>query len=181
MLNRIHMTSMKPTAILLALLITTPVVHSQTLDPEQEKYVKRYEKQPNPPKPAEMLVNTDEEPDLKAGFTPLFNGKDLDGWKPLGGICTYEVSDGAIVGTVVKGSPSTYLSTEKEFSDFIFTCEMKWIVNSNSGIMFRARKKSDKNGRAQVFGPQAEMEARSIGSNSIMYRFIGRSRPGALW
>ena len=28
---------------------------------------------------------------------------------------------------------------------------------------------------------QAETEARSIGSNSIMYRFIGRSRPGALW
>ena len=58
----------------------------------------------------------------------------------------------------VSGSPSTYLCTDKtDFSDFVFTCEVKWEVNLNSGVMFRAatRKKGDK---LEVFGPQAEME-----------------------
>lgn len=149
-----------PTAIttlaLAAILGTTAM--AQTLDPTQAHYVQQYKGQPNPPQPEQMLLNTDKEPDLGAGFTELFNGKDLSGWTPKGGTCPYEVVDGALVGTVVKGSPSTYLSSDKEFSDFIFTCEMKWVVNSNSGVMFRARQKENKKGGVVVFGPQAEME-----------------------
>ena len=86
----------------------------------------------------------------------IFNGKDLSGWTPKGGTCTFEVIDGMLVGTCVPGSPSTYLSTEKnDFEDFIFTCDMKWEVDGNSGVMFRAQSKAEKD-KEIVFGPQAE-------------------------
>ena len=42
---------------------------------------------------------------------PLFNGKDLAGWKKLGGTATYAVDNGMIVGTTVMGSGNTFLTT----------------------------------------------------------------------
>ncbi len=144
--------------ILILFALCSGISTAQKLDPSQAQYVKKYKKQPNPPKPEEMLLNTDKEPDLSEGFIDLFNGKDMTGWTPKGGTCTFEYKDGTIVGTVVKDSPSTYLSTDKEYTDFIFTCEMKWIVNSNSGVIFRGQSKPRKKGGEEVFGPQAEME-----------------------
>jgi hypothetical protein len=128
----------------------------------QQHYVNHYEKQANLPLPTEMLVNTDAEPQLKEGFTDLYNGENLDGWTPLGGHCTFEAKGDIIVGTTVPGSPSTYLSTDRDdYTDFIFTAEVKWIVNGNSGIMFRAQSKpGEKN--VTVFGPQCEMEGTDL-------------------
>jgi len=129
------------------------------LDPQQHEWHAHYQKQPNAPKPAEMLLNTDAEPDLTDGFTELYNGQDLKGWARKGGSCTFEARDGLLVGTCIPGSNSTYLSTEQaDFTDFIFTCEMKWEVEGNSGVMFRARSKPGKDGSEIVYGPQAEME-----------------------
>lgn len=129
----------------------------------QKKWIQAYEKQKNIPNPADMLINSDSEPDLDEGFTAIFNEKNLDGWTPLGGECEFTVKDGAIVGTCLPGSPSTYLSTtKKDFRDFIFTVEMKWEVDGNTGIMFRAQsREEEKKGKTRtvVFGPQAEMEA----------------------
>lgn len=146
------------TSSVLVLLAGCTAPRVNTISESQQQYIKKYEKQKVVPKPEAMLLNTDKEPKLKKGFTPLFNGKDLTGWTPKGGHCTYEVKDGAIVGTTVKGSPSTYLSTEKaDYTDFIFTCEMKWEVTGNSGVMLRAQSRSGKKGE-DVFGPQCEME-----------------------
>jgi len=90
---------------------------------------------------------------------------DLTGWKPVGGTCTFEVENGTIKGTCVRGSESTYLCTERsDFKDFVFTCDIKWLVDGNTGVMFRAKtrprdkKKPDSNVNLTVFGPQAEME-----------------------
>lgn len=129
------------------------------LDPQQREWHKRYHKQPNAPKPEDMLLNTDKEPQLSDGFTSLFNGVDLSGWTARGGTCEFAVVDGMIVGTCVPGSNSTYLSTDKaDFADFIFTCDMKWKVDCNSGVMFRAQTKPGKDNSETVFGPQFEME-----------------------
>ncbi len=127
----------------------------------QQKWIAQYKKQPNVPKPEAMLLNTDAEPETSGeGFTELFNGKDLVGWTPKGGTCTYEVKDGEIVGTCVKGSPSTYLSTDKnDYGDFVFTAELKHAVDGNTGIMFRAAAKpGKKEGTETVYGPQCEVE-----------------------
>ena len=46
---------------------------------------------------------------------PLFDGKTLQGWvHDSVGKATYEVVDGAILGTTVEGSSNSFLLSEKE-------------------------------------------------------------------
>lgn len=149
-------------ALLFAMCVAASLVSSADageVDPAQAAWHKKYKGQNNAPKPSEMLLNTDAEPDLKEGFKSLINGTDLTGWTPKGGTCKFEMKDGMLIGECVPGSNSTYLSTEKnDYKDFIFTCDMKWEVDGNSGVMFRAQEKPGKGNAVTVFGPQAEME-----------------------
>lgn len=149
---------MKMYIIAVALLSALCCSQANQVSESQQQYIKKYEKQKTVPQPEEMLLNTDTEPALDEGFTALFNGKDLTGWTPKGGTHTFEAKDGMIVGTCVPDSPNTFHSTEKDFSNFIFTCEMKWVVDGNSGVMIRARTRQEENGRTRVYGPQVEME-----------------------
>ena len=133
--------------------------------PDQAKWYAQYKKQVNAPKPSEMLINTDQEPNYTEGFVDLFNGKDLTGWQAIGGTCKFEVVDGTIKGTCIPKSQSTYLCTERaDFKDFVLTCELKWLVDGNTGVMFRAKtrgprkSKPDTNVNKIIYGPQAEME-----------------------
>uniref|UniRef100_UPI000EB26EDF family 16 glycoside hydrolase n=1 Tax=Flavisolibacter nicotianae TaxID=2364882 RepID=UPI000EB26EDF len=43
-----------------------------------------------------------------SGWKPLFNGKDLSGWKQLNGRARYRVENGEIVGTTVMGEPNSF-------------------------------------------------------------------------
>jgi hypothetical protein len=96
---------------------------------------------------------------LAAGpWEPLFNGKDLTGWKVVNGTAPYVVTDGTIVGTTVAGSPNSFLATGKNYGEFIFECEVKQDVGpSNSGIMFRALSTSDYM-EGRVHGYQLEID-----------------------
>lgn len=147
------------TCILPALVIAlTPLAHGKQVSKSQQQYVKKYAKQQNIPTPESMLINTDSEPNLKKDFTPLYNGKNLDGWIQKGGAHTFEAKGEEIVGTCVPDESNAFLCTERtDYSDFIFTCEIKWEVDGNSGVMFRARERDDK-GNKRVYGPQCEME-----------------------
>ncbi len=146
-----------PVIILVSVFLCTFVAGSAELAESQQKWYERYSKQENAPDPQEMLLNTDPEPDLSEGFVSLFNGKDLTGWTPKGGSCEFEAQDGMIVGINVPGSPSTYLCTDRtDFGDFIFTCDIFYVVDGNTGVMFRARERGDD--KITVYGPQAEME-----------------------
>lgn len=136
----------------------------------QKQWYSSYKKQPNVPKIDDQLVNTDAEPELKQGFVDLFNGKDLTGWTPYGGTSNFTVENGQIVGTCVKGSQSTYLcTTDTSFDNFIFTCDFKWDVEGNTGVMFRSRIKPNEKAKIDndqtkvVFGPQVEVEEPSKG------------------
>jgi len=147
----------------LALVLSLSSGFAQKIDPSQADWHKRYVKQANAPDPAKQLFNDDEEPAFAGeGFVELFNGKDLKDWEVRGGTCTFEVEDGEILGTCIKGSPSTYLCTKRaDFTDFVATAELKWIVDSNTGMMFRAKVKGDK--KVTVYGPQVEMEEEGKG------------------
>lgn len=94
------------------------------------------------------------------GFTPLFNGKTLNGWKQLAGTANYTIENGMIVGTTVTGSPNTFLATEKEYGDFILELEVKIEDStSNSGIQFRSHlDAAGNNGLGKVFGYQYELD-----------------------
>lgn len=62
-------------------------------------------------------------------WTPIFDGKSLAGWKGTG----YEVQDGAITCTP-KGQ---FLTTEKEYADFVLDFEFKLGAGCNNGIGLR--------------------------------------------
>jgi hypothetical protein len=83
-----------------------------------------------------------------AGFTPLFNGKDLTGWvygqrgngaenKTGKG---YQVENGVLFTTKEDGGN---LFTEKEYSDFVLRFEFKLTENANNGIGIRAPLQGD--------------------------------------
>ena len=88
-------------------------------------------------------VQAEDKPSNKApeGFTALFNGKNLDGWKATGKADAWAAEDGAIL---CKGGGGGYLLTEKEYADFEFRCEYKWSKEGgNSGVGLRTPAKGD--------------------------------------
>ncbi|KAA2240835.1 DUF1080 domain-containing protein [Chitinophaga agrisoli] len=95
--------------------------------------------------------------DRKGQWQPLFNGKDLKGWKQLGGKAQYSVQNNEIVGTTVLETPNSFLATEKVYGNFILELEFKLDKEFNSGIQFRSQSRADyQNGR--VFGYQMEID-----------------------
>lgn len=58
-------------------------------------------------------------------WEPLFNGKNLKGWKKLNGKAEYKIVDGAIVGVSKMGTPNTFLATTKNYGDFILEFDFK--------------------------------------------------------
>ena len=106
--------------------------------------------------PAGLPTKSEPEALKEAGFTALFNGKDLSGWKKVGGTAQFEVKDGSIRGFGKKVKANTFLRTEKEFGDFIFTFQFKFLDKSgNSGCMFRGLQKDGK-ADGRVTGYQCE-------------------------
>lgn len=97
------------------------------------------------------------------GWTNLFDGKTLTGWKKLAGNADYKIEDGAIVGITVPNTPNTFLVTEKEYSDFILELEVKIVdTTSNSGIQFRSQYDPAGNGgKGKVYGYQYELDPSS--------------------
>jgi hypothetical protein len=82
------------------------------------------------------------------GFTPLFNGRDLSGWKtylPAGEKvkpdAIWSVKDGVLV---VKGAgkPAGYVVTEKEYGDYVLRLQWRFPEGSkggNSGVLLHTQ------------------------------------------
>jgi hypothetical protein len=77
----------------------------------------------------------------KAGYLPIFNGKDLGGWQTIGK-AKWVVEDGAIVG--IQGDNNTYgdLLTEKTYKDFKLSVTYRVEWPCNSGVWFRYQSPS---------------------------------------
>src|ERR1700729_3144749 len=90
----------------------------------------------------------------KEGWTSLFDGKTLNGWKRLAGTAENTVENGAIVGTGVAGSGNSFLVKEKEFGDFVLEMDVKVDdTNSNSGVQVRSHyDPAGHEGKGLVFG-----------------------------
>ena len=67
---------------------------------------------------------------------PIFNGRDLSGWKEVGGGKWY-VEDGAIVGETGDGRYG-WLVTEKPYAYFTLNLQFKTEAPGNSGVQFRS-------------------------------------------
>ena len=92
---------------------------------------------------AALLVTparSDDDPKPPEGFKPLFNGKDLTGWKPTGKAEVWGAEKGVIY--VDKGGGG-WLLTEQEFGDFELRVEYKLSKGANSGVALRAPREGD--------------------------------------
>jgi hypothetical protein len=74
------------------------------------------------------------------GWTPLFNGKTLDGWEVVGeGVWTV-MSDGTLLGQCDPRNPclhQSWLYTKKEFGEFDLYLEFWTRLGGNSGVSIR--------------------------------------------
>lgn len=90
-------------------------------------------------------------------WEPLFNGKNLSGWKKLNGKAIYKVENNAIVGYTKANTPNTFLVTKKSYGDFILELEFKVDDSMNSGIQFRSESKKEYQ-KGRVHGYQYEID-----------------------
>ncbi len=78
----------------------------------------------------------------EAGFVAIFNGKNLDGWKLIGGKGPgYVVNADGTLECPPGGGGN--LLTEKEYSDFALRFEFKLTKGANNGVGIRAPFKGD--------------------------------------
>jgi len=74
---------------------------------------------------------------LTAQSKSLFNGKNLDGWK-VHGTEKWYVEDGNLVCESGPDKQYGYLSTDKNYKNFILTLKFKQEANGNSGVFIRS-------------------------------------------
>ncbi len=70
-------------------------------------------------------------------FIPLFNGKDLTGWTPVGTPDAFVVKDGAIYTTGARPYPS-WLRSEKPYENFVLRFEYQTQGWYEGGVLFHA-------------------------------------------
>jgi hypothetical protein len=118
------------------------------------------------------FVLADKPSDSEEGFKPLFNGKDLTGWrygtkgdKENKAGKGYQITeDGALYCTPADGGN---LFTEKEYGDFTLRFDVKLVNNANNGVGIRAPLEGD----AAYVG----MEIQVLDDNGPEYK--GKLRP----
>lgn len=90
-------------------------------------------------------------------WSPLFNGKNLKGWKQLNGTATYQARDGILTGTTVAGSPNSFLCTTKDYGDFILEFDVWVDPRLNSGVQIRSHSYPEYQ-EGRVHGYQVEID-----------------------
>lgn len=71
---------------------------------------------------------------------PIFNGKDLTGWKSPGMENFWRVEDGVLVGENDEKMSGNYLWSEKTYGDFVLEFDVRWTGEIDSGIELRNPK-----------------------------------------
>ena len=155
--------------ILLTLLLATPALADHHKEKDQRTGL---------PKVIDPTALTE------AGFVNLFNGKDFSGWRKTGGDASYEIQDDAIRGFGKNINKNTFLRTEKEYGDFIFAFQFKFLDKSgNSGCMFRAlhKKATEKEPDGRVTGYQCEHDNTKVPQRSWTAGIYDEARRGWLY
>jgi hypothetical protein len=87
----------------------------------------------------------------QAERVPLFNGRDLSGWK-VHGTERWYVEDGELVCESGPDEAYGYLATEATYGDFDLTLEFRQEANGNSGVFIRSHLRG-----TRITGWQAEV------------------------
>jgi len=105
--------------------------------------------------------------DLTNPGKSIFNGKDLDGWT-IHGKEKWYVDQGELVCESGRKAQYGYLSTKKQYKDFILRLEFKQEADGNSGVFFRSSVDGIK-----IKGWQVEVAPRGNDTGGI-YESYGR-------
>jgi LmbE family N-acetylglucosaminyl deacetylase len=105
--------------------------------------------------------------DAGGAWVPLFNGKDLAGWKPHGAE-RWLVDQGEILGETLTKEYG-YLSTEKTYRDFELKAKFKAEGTGNSGIFYHSTLDG-----TDIAGVQAEVDPRAGMHSGGLYEAAGR-------
>ena len=100
--------------------------------------------------------------------TKLFNGKDLTGWK-IHGTEKWYVEDGELVCESGPDKQYGYLSTDKNYKNFILDVKFKQEANGNSGVFIRSGIEGTK-----ISGWQVEVAPINLFTGGI-YESYGRN------
>lgn len=94
-----------------------------------------------------------------AQWQPLIQNESLEGWTAYGGKAPFSVAENTITGKSIAGSPSTYLTTDAIYTDFILEVEVKAQAPLNSGIQFRSKVIQPKGSKQKtIAGYQMEID-----------------------
>ncbi|QDV81618.1 Bacterial alpha-L-rhamnosidase [Stieleria magnilauensis] len=111
---------------------------------------------------------------VSRGYTPLFNGTDLTGWRNPYPYGEAKVVDGEIH---LLADKKFFLVTEKKYSDFRVSVEIHLPEGpANSGVMFRAHV--DEDAAKKVYGYQAECDGSDRRWSGGLY---DEARRGWIW
>jgi hypothetical protein len=99
---------------------------------------------------------------------PIFNGKDLTGWTINGTELWYVDSSHQLVCESGPDKQYGYLSTKKNYKNFILTLQFKQEANGNSGVFFRSSIEGVK-----ISGWQVEVAPMNLHTGGI-YESYGR-------
>jgi hypothetical protein len=98
----------------------------------------------------------------------LFNGKDLTGWT-IHGTEKWFAQDGLLICESGPDKQYGYLSTDKNYKNFILTLQFKQEANGNSGVFFRSQIPEG----VKISGWQAEVAPPGMHTGGI-YESYGR-------
>jgi hypothetical protein len=118
------------------------------------------------------VQETGKQEKVEDGFTPLFDGKTLDGWEGKEGV--FRVAKGAIVaGSLTENVKNNeFLCTKKNYGDFELRLEAKLVgAGENAGIQFRSERIPNHH---EVIGYQCDMGL--AGGKSIWGALYDESR-----
>jgi hypothetical protein len=100
-------------------------------------------------------------------YLPLFNHKDLSGWK-INGTEKWYVENGELIAGSGPDKEYGYLTTEKHYKNFILSLYFKQEANGNSGVFFRSSVEGTK-----ISGWQVEIAPPGLHTGGI-YESYGR-------
>jgi hypothetical protein len=109
----------------------------------------------------------------------LFDGTNLDGWKPSSDNKQFELVDGVILGS--SSGQTRFLHTEQEYGDFELEFEVKLHdLDLNSGVqirtsLIRVNERGDE--RPSVHGPQVDL-GKSPGRSGYIYNLLPKNPVG---
>ncbi len=111
-------------------------------------------------------------PAAELGFVPLFNGKDLTGWKEVGVKGGYSVTGACLQidapGYDKPGERRGWLVTEKDYTDFVLRLQYATEVGADSGVAIRCDPAFDTQAEITFCDETDPFIAKLIGNNPTL-------------